>query len=303
MSLLDRLPSVRGSIKPNVSLAPYSWLRVGGPAEVFFMPKDEADLAHFLSSTPNDIPVQILGVASNTLIRDGGVKGVVIRLGPAFAKIASDGNRLTAGAAALDNKVAKEAAKAGIAGLEFYAGIPGTIGGALRMNAGCYGGETKDVLVEAVAIDRRGRRQVMPMSEFNYRYRGSDASENLIFTQAVFQGEKNVPEDIMARINNITLRREESQPIREKTGGSTFKNPDPEQSGGRGAWQVIDAVGGRGFRVGGAQMSEKHCNFMINTGDATAADLENLGETIRDKVRYSEGVDLEWEIKRIGAAS
>ncbi|CAM3629182.1 UDP-N-acetylmuramate dehydrogenase [Litorimonas haliclonae] len=303
MSLLERLPSVRGSLKADVSLAPYSWLRVGGPAEVFFMPKDEADLAHFLSSTPDDIPVQVLGVASNTLIRDGGVKGVVIRLGPTFAKITADGNQLIAGAAALDNKVAKEAAKAGVSGLEFYAGIPGTIGGALRMNAGCYGGETKDVLVEAVAIDRRGRRQLMPLSEFNYRYRGSDAPDDLIFTQAVFQGRKDVPEDIIARINDITSRREESQPIREKTGGSTFKNPDPEQSGGRGAWQVIDAAGGRGFRVGGAQMSEKHCNFMINTGDATAADLENLGETIRDKVRASEGVDLEWEIKRIGTAS
>lgn len=303
MPLLDRLPSVRGSLKPNVSLAPYSWLRVGGPAEVFFMPKDEEDLAHFLSSSPNDIPVQILGVASNTLIRDGGVKGVVIRLGPAFAKITSDGNRLIAGAGALDNKVAKEAAKAGIAGLEFYAGIPGTIGGALRMNAGCYGGETKDVLIEAVAIDRRGRRQIMSVADFNYRYRGSDAPDDLIFTQAVFLGQKDAPEDIMARINDITSRREESQPIREKTGGSTFKNPDTDKSGGRGAWQVIDAAGGRGLRVGGAQMSEKHCNFMINTGDATAADLENLGETIRDKVRESEGVELEWEIKRIGAPS
>lgn len=303
MSLLARLPSVRGSLKADVSLAPYSWLRVGGPAEAFFIPKDEADLAHFLSSTPDDIPVQVLGVASNTLIRDGGVKGVVIRLGPAFSVITTDGGRLTAGAAALDNKVAKEAAKAGIAGLEFYAGIPGTIGGALRMNAGCYGSETKDVLVEAVAIDRRGRRQIMPLSEFNFRYRGSDAPDDLIYTQAVFQGTADAPEDIMARINDITSRREESQPIREKTGGSTFKNPDPEQSGGRGAWQVIDAAGGRGFCVGGAQMSEKHCNFMINTGDATAADLENLGETIRDKVRASEGVELEWEIRRIGAAS
>jgi UDP-N-acetylmuramate dehydrogenase len=303
MSLLARLPSVRGSLKADVPLAPYSWLRVGGPAEAFFIPKDEADLAHFLSSTPDDIPVQVLGVASNSLIRDGGVKGVVIRLGPAFSSITTDGDRLTAGAAALDNKVAKEAAKAGIAGLEFYAGIPGTIGGALRMNAGCYGGETKDVLVEAVALDRRGRRQIMPLAEFNYRYRGSDAPDDLIFTQAVFQGKADAPEDIMARINDITSRREESQPIREKTGGSTFKNPDPEQSGGRGAWQVIDAAGGRGFQVGGAQMSEKHCNFMINTGDATAADLETLGETIRDKVRASEGVMLDWEIKRIGVPS
>ena len=300
MALIDRLPDVRGSLKANVPLAPYSWLRVGGPAEVFFMPMDEADLAHFLSSTPEDIPVQVLGVASNTLIRDGGVKGVVIRLGPAFAKISTEGQKLTAGSAALDNKVAREAAKAGISGLEFYAGIPGTIGGALRMNAGCYGGETKDVLVEAVAIDRRGRRQVMTVEEFNYRYRGSDASADLIFTQATFKGEGDAPDAIMSRINDITAKREESQPIREKTGGSTFKNPDPEQSGGRGAWQVIDAAGGRGFRVGGAQMSEKHCNFMINTGDATAADLEALGETIRQKVKDSEGVDLEWEVKRIG---
>lgn len=300
MALIDRLPTVRGSLKADVALAPYSWLRVGGPAEAFFMPKDEADLAHFLSSTPYDIPVQVLGVASNTLIRDGGIKGVVIRLGPSFAKISADGETITAGAAALDNKVAQAAAKAGVAGLEFYAGIPGTIGGALRMNAGCYGGETKDVLVEAVAIDRRGRRQVMPVEEFNYRYRGSDAPFDLIFTQAVFRGQTDAPNAITERMNAITAKREESQPIREKTGGSTFKNPDPEQSGGRGAWQVIDAAGGRGFRVGGAQMSEKHCNFMINTGEATASDLETLGETIRQKVRESEGVDLEWEVKRIG---
>lgn len=300
MSLIHRLPYVRGSLKSNVPLAPYSWLRVGGPAEVFFMPKDEADLAHFLSSTPDDIPVQVLGVASNTLIRDGGVKGVVIRLGPSFAKISAKGKTVTAGAAALDNKVAQAAAKAGVAGLEFYAGIPGTIGGALRMNAGCYGGETKDVLVEAVAIDRRGRQQVMPVEEFNYRYRGSDAPSDLIFTQAVFRGQADAPDAITERMNAITAKREESQPIREKTGGSTFKNPNPEQSGGRGAWQVIEAAGGRGFKVGGAQMSEKHCNFMINTGEATASDLETLGETIRQKVRESEGVDLEWEVKRIG---
>ncbi|RKQ71711.1 UDP-N-acetylmuramate dehydrogenase [Litorimonas taeanensis] len=302
MALIDRLPAVRGSLKANVPLAPYSWLRVGGPAEVFFMPKDEADLAHFLSSTPDDIPVQVLGVASNTLIRDGGVRGVVIRLGPNFAKTEIEGLRLTAGTAALDNKVAKDAAKAGIAGLEFYAGIPGTIGGALRMNAGCYGAETKDVLIEAVAIDRRGRREVLTHADFNFRYRGSDAAKDLIFTQAVFEGQADSPAAVTERMAAITAKREESQPIREKTGGSTFKNPDPEVSGGRGAWQVIDAAGGRGFRVGGAQMSEKHCNFMINTGTATASDLETLGETIREKVLASEGVQLEWEVKRIGEA-
>ena len=300
MDLLGRLPSVRGKLSANVPLAPYTWLRVGGPAEVLFMPKDEADLAHFLSSTPDEIPVTILGVASNTLVRDGGVKGVVIRLGPSFGSVTTEGSTVTAGAAALDNKVAKEAAKAGIARLEFYAGIPGTVGGALRMNAGCYGAETKDILREAVALDRTGRRQVMPLEEMGYSYRHSEAPDDLIFVQAVFEGIKDKPADIQTRMDQITKRREESQPIREKTGGSTFKNPDQVQSKGRGAWQVIDAAGGRGFKVGGAQMSEKHCNFMINTGEATASDLETLGETMREMVKKNEGVDLEWEVKRIG---
>jgi len=301
MSLIERLPMVRGKLSENISLASYTWFRVGGPAEVLFIPEDEADLAHFLSSTPDDIPVQVLGVASNIIIRDGGVRGVTIRLGPAFAKVESmSSKRLKVGSAALDNKVAKEAAKAEIAGLEFYAGIPGTIGGALRMNAGCYGSETKDVLVEAVALDRTGRRQVMPLEELGYTYRHSDAPDDLIFVEAVFEGKAGKSEDITTRMNDITAKREESQPIREKTGGSTFKNPDPALSGGRGAWQVIDAAGMRGFKVGGAQMSEKHCNFMINTGDATAHDIEQLGETIRAKVKKSEGVDLDWEIRRIG---
>ncbi len=300
MSLIGRLPKVRGKLSENVELAPYTWLRVGGAAEVLFMPKDEADLALFLSATPDDIPVQILGVASNTLVRDGGVRGVTIRLGPAFSKISIEKNQVTAGAAALDNKVAKTAAGAGIAGLEFFAGIPGTIGGALRMNAGCYGTETKDIFVSAIAIDRRGRRQEMSLADMEYSYRNSGASKDLIYTQAVFEGSPDRPADIQDRMDEITARREESQPIREKTGGSTFKNPDPDQSGGRGAWKVIDAAGGRGFKVGGAQMSEKHCNFMINTGDASAADLETLGETIRAMVKQSEGVELEWEIKRIG---
>ncbi len=300
MSLIDQLPPVRGKLSANVLLAPYTWLRVGGPAEVLFIPKDEADLAHFLASTPDDIAVQVLGVASNTLVRDGGVKGVVVRLGPSFAKIETAGLTLRAGTAALDNRVAKEAAKAGIAGLEFYAGIPGTIGGALRMNAGCYGVETKDVLVEAVALDRTGRRQVMPLEELGYSYRHSDAPDDLIFVEAVFAGTADSPDVIRSRMDDITSKREDSQPIREKTGGSTFKNPDPAQSGGRGAWQVIDAAGGRGFKIGGAQMSEKHCNFMINTGEATAADLEALGEAMRTKVKETQGVDLEWEIRRIG---
>jgi len=301
MALIDHLPEVRGKLSANVSLAPYTWFRVGGPAEVLFMPKDEADLAHFLSSTPDDVPVHVLGVASNTLVRDGGVPGVTIRLGPSFGQVTIEGQtRVRVGTATLDNRVAKDAAKAGIAGFEFYAGIPGTIGGALRMNAGCYGSETKDILIEAVALDRTGRRQIMPREEFGYSYRHSNAPLDLIFVEAVFEGNPDESESIKTRMAEITAKREKSQPIREKTGGSTFKNPDPAQSGGRGAWQVIDAAGGRGYKVGGAQMSEKHCNFMVNTGEASAADIERLGESIRAKVKASEGVDLDWEIRRIG---
>ena len=295
MSLLDQLPDVQGSLRAEVPLAPFTWLRVGGAAEALFMPKDEADLAHFLSSTPDDIPVQILGVASNTIIRDGGIKGVVIRLGPAFGKVSTNGMHVTAGAAALDKSVAKKAAAAGIAGLEFYAGVPGTIGGALRMNAGCYGSETKDVLVSVVALDRSGRRQVMDLNEMDYSYRHCGAAPNLIFTEAVYEGSPGQPSDITARMDEITAKREASQPIREKTGGSTFKNPD-----GHSSWRLIDAAGCRGLRVGGAQMSEQHCNFMINADGATAADLEELGETVRQRVLESQGVELIWEVRRIG---
>lgn len=301
MIKLTDLPSVRGVLRENVSLAPYTWLRVGGAADVFFMPKDEADLAHFLSSTPDDIPVHILGAASNTLVRDGGVDGVVIRLGPAFGTIEKlSPTRLRAGAAVLDKKLANHAAAQGIGGLDFFAGIPGTIGGALRMNAGCYGGETKDVVKIIHALDRTGRLQRMDVSEMDYAYRHCGAADDLIFVAAEFEGHIDEPSAVQSRITAITNRREESQPIREKTGGSTFKNPDQVQSGGRGAWQVIDAAGGRGFKVGGAQMSEKHCNFMINTGEASASDLETLGDTIRAMVKKSEGVDLHWEVKRIG---
>lgn len=295
MSVLDKLPEVRGSLRADVPLAPFTWLRVGGAAEALFMPKDEADLAHFLSSTPDDVPVQILGVASNTIIRDGGIKGVVIRLGPAFGQVSTDGLQVIAGAAALDKTVAKKAATAGIAGLEFYAGVPGTIGGALRMNAGCYGTETKDVLVSVVALDRTGRRQVMSLEDMNYSYRHSGASQDLIFTEAVFQGTADEPTSIAARMDEITAKREASQPIREKTGGSTFKNPE-----GHSSWKLIDAAGCRGLRVGGAQMSEQHCNFMINADAATAADLEELGETVRSRVLESQGIELNWEVRRIG---
>ena len=295
MSLINDLPQIRGNLRENVGLAPFTWLRVGGEAEVLFIPKDEADLAHFLSSTPDDIPVHILGVASNTLVRDGGVKGVVIRLGPAFGQIQTDGLRLTAGSAALDKLVARKAADAGIAGLEFYAGVPGTIGGALRMNAGCYGGETKDILKSVVALDRTGRRQVMSLAEMDYSYRHCGAPSDLIFTQAVFEGTRDDPKNIHGRILEITARREASQPIREKTGGSTFKNPE-----GQSSWKLIEAAGCRGLQIGGAQISEQHCNFMINKGNATAADIEALGETVREKVLASQGIDLHWEVKRIG---
>ena len=295
MSLLDRLPEVRGSLRADVPLAPFTWLRVGGAAEAFFMPKDEADLAHFLSATPDDIPVQILGVASNTLVRDGGVKGVVIRLGPAFGNVSTDGLLVTAGAAALDKTVAKKAATAGIAGLEFYAGVPGTIGGALRMNAGCYGSETKDILQSVVALDRSGRRQVMSLEDMQYSYRHCGAAKDLIFTEAVFEGTSDTPSAITARMDDITAKREGSQPIREKTGGSTFKNPE-----GHSSWKLIDKAGCRGLRVGGAQMSEQHCNFMINADGATAEDLEKLGETVRARVLETQGVELHWEVRRIG---
>ena len=299
MSLLDRLPAVRGSLKADVPLAPYTWFRVGGAAEALFIPRDEADLALFLSSMPRDVPVTVLGVASNTIVRDGGVPGVVVRLGPAFGRVEVDGTTVTAGAAALDAVVAKSAAKAGVAGLEFYAGIPGTIGGALRMNAGCYGSETKDRLVRAVALERSGRRVELTVDDLGYTYRHSTAPDDLIFVQAVMEGEPGDPDEITARMDDITSRREASQPIREKTGGSTFKNPTLPDGTKDSAWKVVDRVGGRGHRVGGAQMSELHANFMINTGEATAADLEALGEEMRRRAAAN-GTRLDWEIKRIG---
>lgn len=303
-SILHRLPEVRGKLSENVSLAPYTWFRVGGPAQVLFMPKDEADLALFLAGTPLDIPVQVLGVASNTLVRDGGVPGVTIRLGPAFAEAKFYGDSyISAGAACLDAKLAKVAGAHSIGGLEFYSGIPGTVGGALRMNAGCYGGETKDVLHEVIALDRRGRQQLMDVREMEYSYRNSGAPADLIFIEAMFKGYEKHPELIFTEMASIKKDREHSQPIREKTGGSTFKNPDPKLSGDRSAWQLISDAGCRGLKVGGAIMADKHCNFMINDKDATAADLELLGETVRKMVKESQDVNLDWEIRRLGVKS
>ncbi|MFN5271377.1 MAG: UDP-N-acetylmuramate dehydrogenase [Hyphomonadaceae bacterium] len=303
MNLFDRLPPVRGKLEASVTLAPFTWFRVGGPAEVLFQPADEDDLADFLRACPADIPILAVGVGSNLIVRDGGVPGVVIRLSPrGFGQISTDGLTVTAGAACLDASVAKKAAEAGIAGLEFYRGVPGTIGGALRMNAGCYESETKDVLVSCVAYDRAGQRHEISCADMGFTYRHTTAPADLIFVSATFQGTADDPAAILARMDAITQKREQSQPIRDKTGGSTFKNPDPVQSGGRKSWQVIDAAGLRGYQIGGAQMSEKHCNFMINTGTATAKDLEALGEHVIQQVKATQGVDLHWEIKRIGIA-
>ena len=299
MSWRDTLPSVRGKLLRDEPLAPFTWLRVGGPADVLFMPRDEADLADFLAALDPAVPVTLIGVGSNLLVRDGGVDGVVIRLaGRAFGRIeAREGGAIFAGAATLDAALAREAARAGIAGLEFYRGVPGTIGGALVMNAGCYGAETKDVLVEAYAVTRAGRPVTLSLAEMDFVYRKSRAAARggLIFTGALFRGTADAPDAIEARMAQITARREASQPIREKTGGSTFKNPPGDSS-----WRLVDAAGWRGKLKGGAKFSEQHSNFLINTGQATAADLEGLGEAVRADVRDKFGVELDWEIKRIG---
>ena len=300
MSWRDRLPAVRGRLLADEALGPLTWFRVGGPADLLFLPADEEDLAAFLKALDPAVPVTPLGVGSNTLVRDGGVEGVVVRLGKAFAGVEPRGDsRIWAGAAALDATLAREAAKAGIAGLEFFRGVPGSVGGALVMNAGCYGSETKDVLVEAVALTRAGERLTLSNVELGYSYRRSAraAAEPLIFLGGLFEGTPDDPAAIEARMDEITARREASQPIREKTGGSTFKNPP-----GRSSWELVDAAGWRGKPFGGAMFSPLHANFLINTGQATAADLEGLGETVRAEVKARFGVDLEWEIKRIGRA-
>ncbi|MFD3262946.1 UDP-N-acetylmuramate dehydrogenase [Phenylobacterium ferrooxidans] len=299
MSWRDELPTVRGKLLADEPLAPFTWFRVGGPADVLFLPQDEDDLADFLRGLDPAAPVTVLGVGSNTLVRDGGVEGVVIRLaGRAFGKIEPRGdNRIYAGAAALDALVAREAGKAGIAGLEFYRGVPGSIGGAVMMNAGCYGAETKDVLVEAYAVTRAGERVTLSNAEMGFSYRRSAkaAQGGLIFTGALFAGTPDDPAAVEARMAQITARRETTQPIREKTGGSTFKNPP-----GHSSWKLVDEAGWRGKPFGGAMFSPLHANFLINTGEATAADLEGLGEAVRADVKAKTGIELEWEIKRIG---
>lgn len=302
MSDLD-LPQVRGQLLRGESLAPFTWFRVGGPADALFLPADQEDLSGFLRALPDDIPVTVLGVGSNVIVRDGGVPGVVVRLaGRQFAQVhvEEESGRVIAGAGALDSMVAKAAAKAGIGGLEFFAGIPGTIGGALTMNAGCYGSETKDILVTAWGYDRGGEMRVFENADFGFSYRRNAIAGQIIWQQAVFQGVRSTAEAVTARMAEITATREASQPIREKTGGSTFKNPIGPDGQKLSAWKLNDEAGMRGFRRGGAQVSEKHANFLINTGEATAADIEGLGEDVRAAVKAKHGIELEWEIKRIG---
>ena len=300
MSWTDNLPTVRGKLLLNEQLAPYTWFRVGGAAEALFIPADEDDLIDFLKALPDDVPVYPFGVGSNLIVRDGGMPGVVIRLaGRAWGQVATEGLTITAGAGALDAMVARASAKAGIAGLEFYAGIPGSIGGALTMNAGCYGSETKDVLVSARGVNRKGEKVELSLADFGYTYRHSNAPADIIWTQATYQGTSDEPEAVAARIAEITARRETTQPIREKTGGSTFKNPE-----GHSSWKLVDEAGWRGklhtVNGGGAKFSELHSNFMINPGEATAADLEGLGEAVRADVLAKTGIELNWEIKRVG---
>jgi len=293
------MPHLRGRLLANESLAPLTWFRVGGPAQVLFTPADENDLAYFLKQLPGDVPAYIVGVGSNLIVRDGGISGVVIRLSPrAFGETSVTGDIVTAGAATLDKRVAETAAAANLAGLEFYFGIPGTIGGALRMNAGANAAETKDVLLDATGIDRKGNVHTFSNADMKFVYRNCGVDPSVTFTSARFRAHPAAPEAIRARMSEVQTHRETAQPIREKTGGSTFKNPP-----GNSAWKLIDAAGCRGLRIGGAQVSEMHCNFLINTGNASAHDIETLGETVRERVRQNSGIELHWEIKRIGVSA
>lgn len=295
-SFFDRLPEVRGTYRENVPLAQYTWFRVGGPAEILFKPADEEDLAHFIRMVPKDIPYTFLGVGSNVLVRSGGIKGVVIRLGPSFSKIRFlENNMVEVGAGQLDRTLALEAQKAGIGGLEFLIGIPGTIGGALRMNAGAYGTEIKDILVKAYALDDRGNYHILKPEDMGLSYRHCDLPDTWVFLGACFQGVQEDPSIIYKKLEEILQTREATQPTRARTGGSTFANPLSQK-----AWELIDAAGCRGLKRGGAQVSEKHCNFLINTGEATSEDLEELGKEVQKRVYDKTGIELEWEIKRLG---
>jgi UDP-N-acetylmuramate dehydrogenase len=293
--LKAQMPDLRGRLTANAPLSDITWFRVGGPAQVLLAPADEADLAYFLKHIGPDVPVFVIGLGSNLLVRDGGVPGVVIRLGRGFNEITTEGMRLSAGTAVPDVKVARAAAEAGIAGLSFYRGIPGSIGGALRMNAGAHGKETKDVLVSARAVDRQGNIHVLSLADMKFTYRHCGIPADWIFTQATFEGKPGDPDEIQKEMDEVAEYREKNQPVRERTGGSTFKNPP-----GHSAWKLVDAAGCRGFRVGGAKVSDMHCNFLINDSQASGEDVETLGETVRARVKATSGVALEWEIIRLG---
>ena len=294
--LAKLLPDLRGRLAANAPLADITWFRVGGPAQILLTPADEADLAYALQQLPDELPVQVIGLGSNLLVRDGGVPGVVIRMGRGFGEIkAGQGHRLTAGTAVPDVKIARAAADAGIAGLSFYRGIPGSLGGALRMNAGAHGRETKDSLVEARAVDRSGKIHVLALADMGFTYRHCDIPSDWIFTQATFEGTPGSTAGILKEMDEVAEYREKNQPIKERTGGSTFKNPP-----GHSAWKLIDDAGCRGFRIGGAKVSEMHCNFLINDAHASGEDVETLGETVRARVKAKSGVTLDWEIIRLG---
>ena len=289
----EMFSALRGRLTENAPLGAESWFGCGGTADLLFEPADFNDLIEFLKSYQGEMT--ILGGMANVIVRDGGVRGCVIRLGKPFAEVKVEGTQIHAGAGALNGTIAAAAVKAGITGLEFLSGVPGTVGGALRMNAGAYGAEVKDVLVNATVVDRNGFMRILKPEKIGMSYRHTNIPEDYIFTHAVFEGHKDDPDAVRAKLKEIKAQRQATQPIAEKTGGSTFANPP-----GLKAWELIDKIGGRGFKIGGAQMSEKHCNFMINTGDATAADLENLGDEMIRRVREQCGVELKWEIKRIG---
>ena len=295
-TLMERMPNVNGRISENADLGKQTWFRVGGSADILFKPQDINDLQQFLSNLPSDIPVTVIGVASNLIIRDGGIRGVVIRLMKDFTNVeVLDGHLVHAGAGATDKLVAMTAAKHNISGLEFFSGIPGTIGGAVRMTAGAYGTETQDVLVQATCIDRQGNIHTVDAHDLNMSYRHTELPDDWIVVSAVFQGKPGKRDEIEAAMQDIQDKRASTQPVREKTGGSTFANPLPYIS-----WEMIAKAGCRGHMVGGAQMSEKHCNFMINADNATALDLEQLGEDVRRRVQSQSDILLRWEIKRIG---
>ncbi|MFA5900674.1 MAG: UDP-N-acetylmuramate dehydrogenase [Hyphomicrobium sp.] len=294
--LQSRLPDLRGRLVAGQKLSDITWFRVGGPAQILCTPADEADLAYVLANIPADLPVTVIGLGSNLLVREGGIPGIVIRLGKGFAGIKPEpGHRIRAGTAVPDVKVARAAADAGIAGLAFYRGIPGSIGGALRMNAGAHGRETKDALIEARAVDRQGNIHTLSLADMGFTYRHSALPADWILTEALYQGTPGEPASILKEMEEVAEYREQNQPIKERTGGSTFKNPP-----GHSAWKLVDEAGCRGLRVGGAKVSEMHCNFLINDAGATAEDIERLGETVRARVKARSGIELQWEIIRLG---